>query len=77
MGPKGPTVSYLDIRVVSLGIIVAPNLEVVILRVGNHCVNYISLKVSLVDQFRKHCKLRTKVSLMLLITLVMVVVVSL
>lgn len=66
----GKAIRGLYIRVVLMGVIVALGLETVVLWVGTLYVNRISLRVSLVDLFRKCSRLLMEVILVLVISFV-------
>lgn len=63
MRPKGVIIRTLSIWVISLGVVVVPNSEVVFCLVGILFVRLISLRVSLVNLFRQHFRLLTEVNL--------------
>lgn len=67
MIPKAEAIKGYIIRVISLGTIVAHSSEVVVLRVGTLCVSYISIKVSLIGEFKLYFKLLMEARLVLMV----------
>lgn len=66
---KGAAIRVHDIRVGSIGVVVALGLEVEVLRICSLYISCFSIRVSLVDLFRPHFKLLMEASLGLVIIL--------
>lgn len=63
MRPNKEAIRGLDINVVLVGVIVAPDLEAIVFRVGTLFINHIILRVSLIYPFMKCSRLLMEVGL--------------